>query len=57
MENLLNLGADTFTQLAEQRWIFKFVPALVKGRAGIDNKFGKKGAEKLKQEAWKKANP
>jgi hypothetical protein len=35
MENLLNMGADTFTQLAEQRWIFNFAPALLKGRAGI----------------------
>lgn len=34
MENFLTLGADVFTQLAEQRWIFKYVPAIIKGRAG-----------------------
>lgn len=27
-ENILNLGADVFTQLAEQRWIFKELPKL-----------------------------
>lgn len=27
-ENILNLGADVFTQLAEQRWIFKEFPKL-----------------------------
>lgn len=52
MENLLNMGADTFTQLAEQRWIFKFAPAIIKGRAGINNKFGKKAADKIKKDAF-----
>ena len=36
IENLLNIGADTFTQLAEQRWIFKYVPSIIKGKAGWD---------------------
>jgi hypothetical protein len=47
MENLLNMGADTFTQLAEQRWIFNFAPAILKGRAGIQNNWGKEAALKM----------
>lgn len=54
MENLLNMGADTFTQLAEQRWIFNFAPAILKGRAGIQNKWGQEAAKKMQTEAWEK---
>ena len=47
LENLLNLSADVFTQLAEQRWMFTHVPSLIKG-----NKLGfnKEAQEKFKQE-------
>lgn len=38
LENLLNIGADTFTQLAEQRWIFQHIPALIKGKNIYDSK-------------------
>lgn len=31
IENLLNMSADVFTQLAEQRWLFKYLPSLLKG--------------------------
>lgn len=31
MENILNLGSDVFTQLAEQRWLFQYAPSLMKG--------------------------
>jgi len=31
MENILNMGADVFTQLAEQRWLFEYAPSLMKG--------------------------
>jgi hypothetical protein len=31
MENLLNLSADVFTQLAEQRWMFTHLPSLLRG--------------------------
>lgn len=30
-ENNLNFAADTFNMLAQQRWIFKYVPAMIKG--------------------------
>lgn len=36
VENILNLGADVFTQLAEQRWIFKNIPKLY-GKQDITN--------------------
>lgn len=36
IENILNMGADTMLQLAEQRWIFKYVPSLFKGKAGYN---------------------
>ena len=47
MENLLNLSADVFTQLAEQRWMFTHLPSLLKG-----NKLGfsKEAQEKFKKE-------
>lgn len=31
LESMLKMGADVFTQLAEQRFVFKYAPALVKG--------------------------
>lgn len=31
MENFINLAGDVFKQMYEQRWIFKYVPALFKG--------------------------
>jgi len=48
MENLLNLSADVFTQLAEQRWMFTHLPSLLKG-----NKLGfsKEAQEKFKKDA------
>ena len=51
MENLLNLSADVFTQLAEQRWMFTHVPSLLKG-----NKLGfsKEAQEKFKKETAEK---
>ena len=51
-ENMLNIGADTFTQLAEQRWIFKYVPSIIKGKAGWDQK----AADDLVQSTIKKRN-
>ena len=50
IENLLNISADTFTQLAEQRWIFKYVPSIVKGKAGWDDKAAKDLQEKILKE-------
>lgn len=42
MENFINLAGDVFKQLYEQRWIFKYAPAIVKGNlmdeAGIAKK-------------------
>jgi hypothetical protein len=31
LESILNLSADVFTQLAEQRWLFEYAPSLLKG--------------------------
>jgi hypothetical protein len=31
MENFLNMIGDTVGQLAEQRFLFEYVPAMVKG--------------------------
>lgn len=47
MENLLNLSADVFTQLAEQRWMFTHLPSLLRG-----NKLGfsKEAQEKFKKD-------
>lgn len=47
LENLLNLSADVFTQLAEQRWMFTHLPSLLKG-----NKLGfsKEAQEKFKKD-------
>lgn len=44
LENFLSMGADTFLQLYEQRWIFNKVPSLFMGKAGYDPK----AAEALK---------
>ena len=51
LENLLNLSADVFTQLAEQRWMFTHLPSLLKG-----NKLGfsKEAQEKFKKETAEK---
>ena len=57
MENLLNMGADVFTQLAEQRWIFNYAPAIIKGRAGLPGDLGKSAANKIKKDAWLAKNP
>ena len=37
MENILNMAADVFLQLAEQRWIFERGPSLFMGKAGYDD--------------------
>ena len=42
LENMLNLAADVFTQLGEQRWIFKYGNALVNGRLSTSLKAQKK---------------
>lgn len=47
LESMLKMGADVFTQLAEQRFVFKYAPALVKdGSIAYDVK---------KQKAFEKA--
>jgi hypothetical protein len=38
LENLINMSADVFTQLAEQRWMFKYPPRLFKGEMGMNEK-------------------
>lgn len=39
LESMLKMGADVFTQLAEQRFVFKYAPALLKGDSfGFDVK-------------------
>jgi hypothetical protein len=42
LENLINMSADVFTQLAEQRWMFKYPPSLIKGKMGRDDKLQEK---------------
>ena len=49
IENLLNMGADVFTQLAEQRWIFTTAPQFIRG-----NRSMLKSKEAM--EAYKKSN-
>lgn len=55
MENILNMGADVFTQLAEQRWLFEYAPSLMKGsKLGFSKEAQKKfttdfQASKIKQ--------
>lgn len=50
LENIINMSADVFTQLQEQRWMFKYPPALFHGNAGMSaENQGKFFAEKLKE--------
>ena len=54
-ENIINMGADVFTQLAEQRWLFEYAPSLMKGsKIGFSKEAQKKfttdfQASKIKQ--------
>jgi len=50
VENMLNLSSDVFTQLAEQRWIFRQLPKLYTN--GVDP-FTKEGAAKIYDDATK----
>jgi len=47
LENMLNMGADVFLQLAEQRWLFRYGAALFKGKEGaaLMNENGEKAAK------------
>lgn len=47
LENMLNMGADVFLQLAEQRWLFRYGASLIKGKEGaaLMNEDGKKAAK------------
>lgn len=56
LENLLNIGADTFTQLAEQRWIFQQIPALIKGKNIYDGKVQDAVRKEAIEEYAKKSN-
>ena len=38
LENIINLTSDVFRQLYEQRWLFKYAPAMFKGGTGISEK-------------------
>jgi len=42
VESILNLGADVFTQLAEQRWVFQNVPKWIRGGKDPFSKEGRK---------------
>lgn len=33
LENMLNMSADVFTQLAEQRWMFQYLPSILQGNS------------------------
>ena len=48
VENLLNMGADVFLQLAEQRWLFTHLPSLLKGN--------KLGFDEKARDIWKEKN-
>ena len=48
LENIINLSADVFTQLAEQRWIFEQVPRVF--NKGV-NPFSKEGRDLILNEA------
>lgn len=50
MENMLNMGADVFTQLAEQRWLFEYAPYLIKGKLGFDAKAQKKFTDTIRNQ-------
>lgn len=52
-ENNLNFAADTFNMLAQQRWIFKYVPAMLKGASPDLLSAGKAGEEARATEAAK----
>ena len=46
MENIIELSADVFTQLAEQRWLFQYLPSMLKGtKLGWDEATQKAFAE------------
>lgn len=53
VENFLNMIGDTVGQLAEQRWIFKAVPALMQGSLKPYKAMSSKGREKLIAETMK----
>lgn len=50
MENMLSLAADVFTQLAEQRWIFKYGSTLINGKIGASTKAQQKFLEAAEAE-------
>lgn len=45
LENLINMGADVFLQLAEQRWIFSHLPSMMQGN--------ELGYSKKAQDVWR----
>lgn len=47
LENMLNLTGDVFKQLYEQRWLFKYAPAMFKGSLGASEK-----ARKTAEAQW-----
>lgn len=54
IENLLNMSADVFLQLAEQRWLFTHLPSLLKGNTlGFDEKARKAWKSKTYSENLK----
>lgn len=50
LENILNLTGDVFKQLYEQRWLFKYAPALFKGTTGTSEAAQKSQVAKWAQE-------
>lgn len=53
LENLLNLSADVFTQLAEQRWMFTHVPSLLKGnKLGFNKEAQEQFKNKISEEIF-----
>lgn len=50
LESMLGLAADTFTQLAEQRWIFKYPIQAVKGKMVFDEGLQEAFKNKIVQE-------
>lgn len=51
LENILNLGADVVTQLAEQRWVFQYGQALRSGKLGYSEK-AQKAFKEEKTREW-----
>lgn len=49
LENIINLTGDVAKQLYEQRWLFKYGPALFKGKMGTDE-----AMQKAKINEWAK---